>query len=365
MKYKRMFLTHEGRLVMKIAVLTGGTSTERDVSIVTSTNVCGALRKRGHNANMIDVFFGSDGFEDADTFFNADNDLDKEAERLHKLSAKVKDAVAERKSDNGMFFGPNVLDYCKKADIVFMGLHGENGENGKIQAAFDLLGIKYTGPGFLSSAISMDKSLTKKVIMPAGVPMPKGTELTKEERGKTVDIPLPLVVKPACGGSSVGVSIVYTHEELNNALDKAFELEDKLVIEEYIKGREFSVGVMGGKALPIVEIIPNGGVYDFEHKYDPNGAIEICPAELDEETTEKMQHIAELACKSAGIRTVSRVDELIKEDGSIYALEINTLPGMTPTSLLPKEAAAIGMSYEELCEKLIEISLDNIDKDKF
>ena len=264
-----------------------------------------------------------------------------------------------------MFFGPNVLDYCENADIVFMGLHGENGENGKIQATLDLLGIKYTGPGFLSSAISMDKSLAKKVLIPAGVPMPNGTEISKEDADRTVDIPLPLVVKPACGGSSVGVSIVYTQEELKKAIDEAFELEDKLVIEEYVKGREFSVGVMGGKALPIVEIIPNGGVYDFEHKYDPNGAIEVCPAELDEETTKKMQAIAELACKTAGIETVSRVDELLREDGNIYALEINTLPGMTPTSLLPKEAAAIGMSYEDLCQKLVEISLENFDTEKF
>ncbi len=350
---------------MIIAVLTGGTSTERDVSIVTSTNVCKALRKKGHDANVIDVFFGSDEYADAEAFFNTVSDLDAEAEKLHGLSANVKETIAKRKADNGMFFGPNVLDYCENADIVFMGLHGENGENGKIQATFDLLGIKYTGPGFLSSAISMDKSLAKKVLIPAGVPMPNGTEISKEDADRTVDIPLPLVVKPACGGSSVGVSIVYTQEELKKAIDEAFELEDKLVIEEYVKGREFSVGVMGGKALPIVEIIPNGGVYDFEHKYDPNGAIEVCPAELDEETTKKMQDIAELACKTAGIETVSRVDELLREDGNIYALEINTLPGMTPTSLLPKEAAAIGMSYEDLCQKLVEISLENFDTEKF
>ena len=222
---------------MKIAVLTGGTSTERDVSIVTSTNVCKALRKKGHDANVIDVFFGSDEYADAEAFFNTVSDLDAEAEKLHGLSANVKETIAKRKADNGMFFGPNVLDYCENADIVFMGLHGENGENGKIQATFDLLGIKYTGPGFLSSAISMDKSLAKKVLIPAGVPMPNGTEISKEDADRTVDIPLPLVVKPACGGSSVGVSIVYTQEELKKAIDEAFELEDKLVIEEYVKGR--------------------------------------------------------------------------------------------------------------------------------
>ena len=150
---------------MKIAVLTGGTSTERDVSIVTSTNVCKALRKKGHDANVIDVFFGSDEYADAEAFFNTVSDLDAEAEKLHGLSANVKETIAKRKADNGMFFGPNVLDYCENADIVFMGLHGENGENGKIQATFDLLGIKYTGPGFLSSAISVRALSMKSMLL--------------------------------------------------------------------------------------------------------------------------------------------------------------------------------------------------------
>ena len=345
---------------MEIVVLAGGTSTERDVSIVTATGVCKALREAGHKANVIDVFWGTDRYAESAVFFSDNNDLDKLKEKLHALTEKVPEELKRRKQEKGQFFGDNVIDFCKKADIVFMGLHGENGENGKVQATFDLMGIKYTGPGFLSSAISMDKDLTKKILVPYGVPMPKGIVLerstvTEEQKRKA---PIPCVVKPACGGSSVGVSIVNTEEEFEEALKESFKYEEKVVVEEYVKGREFSVGVIAGKALPVIEIIPEGGVYDYEHKYDPNGAKEVCPADLSDEVADKMKRYAELACEAVGIDTISRVDELLDADGNIFCLEINTLPGMTPTSLLPQEAAVLGLSYTDLCEKIVEVSLN-------
>lgn len=351
---------------MNIAVLAGGTSTERDVSLVTSVNVCKALRNLGHKANVIDVFYGTGEYETPDVFFTDDNDLDALGAHLKNLSGGVKDEVRNRKNIRGSFFGENVEKFCRAADVVFMGLHGENGENGKVQAAFDLLGIKYTGPGYLSSALSMDKAITKTMLTPAGIPMPAGEILMRDEPEENIgELPVPCVVKPACGGSSVGVTIAFTPEERDEAIKKAFELEEKILVEEYIKGREFSVGVCDGKALPVVEIIPEGGVYDFEHKYDPNGAKEICPAELPDEVADKMKHWAEKACEAVGITTYSRVDELIDEKGDIYCLEINTLPGMTPTSLLPKEAAAEGLSYEELVQKLIDVSLKNFNTESF
>lgn len=350
---------------MKVAVLAGGTSTERDVSVVTSVNVCKALRRLGHKANVIDVFYGTKDYEDPESFFTDDNDPDTLGEDLKALSGGIKDEIQKRKAADAPFFGEKVIDICRAADVVFMGLHGENGENGKIQASFDLLGIKYTGPGYLSSALSMDKDITKTVLVPAGIPMPEGVKLMRGETPEEKALPLPCVVKPACGGSSVGVAICYTPEEREEALKKAFGLEEKVLVERYIKGREFSVGVCEGKALPVVEIIPEGGVYDFEHKYDPDGAKEICPADLPEDVAAKMQYWAEKACEVVGIKTYSRVDELIGEDGSIYCLEINTLPGMTPTSLLPKEAAAQGLSYEELVQKLIDVSLKNFNTESF
>lgn len=352
---------------MKIAVLAGGTSTERNVSLVTSENVCKALRKLGHKANVIDVFYGTEDYKDTTAFFEDNNDLEKLAEGLKALSGGVKEEVSRRKEAGESFFGNMVVDICRAADVVFMGLHGENGENGKVQAAFDLLGVKYTGPGYLSSALSMDKAITKTMLTPVGIPMPEGEILLRHEPEENAkkNLPVPCVVKPACGGSSVGVTIAFTQEERDEAVKKAFELEEKILVEKYIKGREFSVGVCDGKALPVVEIIPEGGVYDFEHKYDPEGAKEICPAEVPEDVAAKMKHWAEKACEAVGITTYSRVDQLIDEKGDIYCLEINTLPGMTPTSLLPKEAAADGLSYEELVQKLIDISLKNFNTESF
>lgn len=256
------------------------------------------------------------------------------------------------------FFGDNVLELCQKADIVFMGLHGSNGEDGKIQAAFELMGIKYTGTDYISSAISMSKELTKKVLVPEGIPMPKGIALHKGH--KVEYVPFPCVVKPCCGGSSVGVSIVNSEEEFKRALTDAFSYEDNILVEEFIKGREFSVGVLNGKALPVIEIEPLDGFYDYKNKYKAGATKETCPANLPKEISEKMQRWAEKACETAGVTTYARVDELLNEDGDIYCLEINTLPGMTGTSLLPQEAAAVGMSYDELTKKIIEISLESI-----
>ena len=351
---------------MKVTVLAGGISTERDVSLVTSVKVCTALRKLGHKANVIDVFFGSDSYSDADEFFNDDNDLEKLGAQLKDKTDSVKDEVKNRKAKGEGFFGPCVLEFCKESDIAFMGLHGENGENGKVQAALDLAGVKYTGPGSLSSAICMDKDITKKLLVPEGIPMPGGVTLVRGENTVSdEEMPLPCVVKPACGGSSVGVTIARTPEERDLAVEEAFRLEEKVLVEEFVSGREFSVGVCDGEALPVIEIIPDGGVYDYEHKYDPNGAKEVCPAEIPEETARRMQYWAERACEAVGINTYSRVDELMNEKGEIYCLEINTLPGMTPTSLLPQEAAAVGMSYEELVQKLIDVSLEKSDGDNF
>ncbi len=351
---------------MKVTVLAGGTSTERDVSLVTSVMVCKALRKLGHKANIVDVFFGTEKYKNPDEFFEDDNNLDELGSDLKEKTADVSDEIKRRKVTGEEFFGPDVIEFCKAADIVFMGLHGENGENGKVQAALDLSGVKYTGPGSLSSALCMDKEITKKVLVAEGVPMPKGITLTRgEDTSAAKDVPLPCVVKPACGGSSVGVTIANTEEERSTAIKEAFALEKKVLVEEFIKGREFSVGVCDGKALPVIEIIPKGGIYDYAHKYDPDGAEEICPADLPKEISEKMQYWAEKACEAAEIDTYSRVDELLNDRGEIYCLEINTLPGMTPTSLLPQEAAAIGWSYEDLVQKIIDVSLKQYKDDAF
>ncbi|MGN0329029.1 MAG: D-alanine--D-alanine ligase [Lachnospira sp.] len=341
--------------MMKIVVLAGGTSSEREVSIVTSTKVCESLRKNGHDANMVDVFFGIED-ERIDNFFNEKNDLESLSEELKNKSKDVKNELKRRNENSESFFGNGVLELCKESDIVFIGLHGSNGEDGKIQAAFDLLGIKYTGTDYISSAISMSKDLTKKVLVSEGVPMPKGITL---EKGQKIEyVPYPCVVKPCCGGSSVGVSIVKSDEEFKKALDVAFSYENKVLVEEFVEGREFSVGVLDGKAFPVIEIEPVEGFYDYENKYKAGATKETCPADLPKEISERMQRWAEIACEAVGLKTYARVDELVNDEGEIYCLEINTLPGMTGTSLLPQEAAAVGISYDQLTQKIVDISLE-------
>ena len=264
-----------------------------------------------------------------------------------------------RKGSAEGFFGPNVLAICQSADIVFMGLHGEDGENGKVQAAFDLFGIRYTGSSSLSSAVSMNKGYTKRIFFADGVPTPKGFSVLKGDEPQDFSetgMEYPIVIKPASAGSSIGVSIVHGDDEYQEALDKAFAVDDEIVFEEYIKGREFAVGVIRYEALPVIEIAPIIGFYNYENKYKAGSTIETCPADLSEELTRKMQGYAVDAYNALRLNSYARIDMMMGEDGSMYCLEANTLPGMTPTSLLPQEAAAIGIDFAHLCEKLILVS---------
>lgn len=339
---------------MKIVVLAGGTSTERDVSIVSGTMVCKALREKGHQAILMDVFFGLKQIPEP--LFPEKYDVEEAAEGIKSHNDSLPEEIKVRRE----FFGPHVIEICQKADVVFMALHGANGEDGKVQAAFDLFGIPYTGTGYLSSAVSMDKGLTKQFFETHGVPTPKGILLVKNQTSVSLqecDLEFPVVVKPCCGGSSVGVSIADNQEEYEAALQAAFGYEDALIVEEYVKGREFSVGVVGGEAYPIIEIAPIEGFYDYTNKYKAGSTIETCPARLTEEQTRQMQEYAVLGAKALGIEGYCRLDFMMRGDGRMYCLEANTLPGMTPTSLLPQEAQAIGIDYPSLCEELIRLSL--------
>lgn len=345
---------------MNIVVLAGGTSTERLISIISGTGVCRALRAKGHNAVLLDIFCGDENALVSD-FFPAQYDVDKASAYMSSFNDKVESMARERKA----FFGPNVLEMCSKADVVFMALHGANGEDGRVQAALDLMGVKYTGAGYLSSAMAMDKTITKNMFIAGGVPTAKAYFI---ERGNAVETPAqqglryPVVVKPACGGSSVGITIAKDEEEFNQSVAIAFDLEPKAIVEEFIKGREFSVGVIDGKALPVIEIAPKNGWYDYKNKYEPGATVETCPAEITDEQTARMQRHAEQAMEAVGIEAYGRIDFIMTEDGSMYALEANTLPGMTATSLLPQEAAQVGIGYEDLCEHLIKVSLKKYNR---
>ena len=257
---------------MDIIVLAGGLSTERDVSFKTGSMVASALKENGHRVILLDVFMGySDKEENLDGIFDRADEISVKVDDIPEVAPDLAAVKASRKEQSPCFFGPNVIRMCQMADIVFMALHGENGENGKLQAAFDLLGVKYTGSDYLSSAIAMNKGMAKQLFASAGIPAPRGIAMKKENREDDVTklpLTLPCVVKPCCGGSSIGVTIVRDAAEFKKALDEAFHWEDELVIEEYVKGREFSVGVIEGKALPVIEIAPIQGFYDYKNKYN-------------------------------------------------------------------------------------------------
>lgn len=340
---------------MKVVVLAGGTSTERDVSLSSGSKIYKALKKNGHQAVLLDVYLGYTG-EDAESIFEKEEDWAKELGGIAEQNPDIEQIKAMRPDGDKNFFGPNVISVCQAADVVFMALHGENGENGKIQACFDLMGIKYTGTDYVSSAICMDKGLTKDIFSCYQIPTPFGTRVRKGQK-QEMEVPFPCIVKACCGGSSVGVSIAWQEAEFEAALAEAFKYDDEVIIEQYIKGREFSVGVMDGKALPVIEIAPLVGFYDYKNKYQAGSAVETCPAEISEEKTKEMQGYAEKAFKALRLKNYARMDFMMSEQGEIYCLEANTLPGMTPTSLLPQEAAAIGIDFGQLCEKIMEAAL--------
>ena len=241
-----------------------------------------------------------------------------------------------------------------------LGLHGADGEGGKVQAAFDLLGIRYTGTDFVSGALAMDKCLAKELFLQNGIPTPAGFRLKKgQEPGEGRQPKFPCVVKVSSGGSSIGVSIVQKEEDYQAALDDAFLYGDEVVVEEYIKGRELTCCVLDGKALPIVEIAPKEGFYDYKNKYQAGSTIEICPAPIGEESTRKIQKISERVFDALRLHKYARMDFMMDEAGNAYCLEANTLPGMTPTSLIPQEAAAVGISYDELCQKILDMAFED------
>ncbi len=339
---------------MKIVVLAGGTSTERDVSLSTGSMIYKALKSRDHQVVLLDVYLGYEG--EVAGIFDIEKDFASSFGAVKASNPDITQIKAMRKGDTDSFFGPNVLDICRMADIVFLALHGENGEDGKLQAAFDLMGIKYTGTDYTSSALAMDKAISKELFAFYHIPTPTGI---RAKKGQAFEWKLyPCIVKVCNGGSSVGVSIAKNASEMEAALADAFVYGNEVVIEQFIKGREFSVGVIDGKALPVIEIAPLVGFYDYKNKYQAGSAIETCPADLSTELTVRMQRIAEEVFIALRLKTYARMDFMLNEQGEIFCLEANTLPGMTPTSLLPQEAKVIGMDFPSLCEKIIEISLN-------
>ena len=349
---------------MKIVVLAGGLSPERNVSLSSGSMVCQALRDRGHQVALVDLFFGLEDHKgEPEELFNAP--IPDSFKKVSRQAPDLEQVRASRKWKDASAIGPGVLELCKKADVVYLGLHGACGEDGRIQAALDLLGVPYTGSGYLSSAIAMDKDLTKRLVADKVVtPRWMRVDLTEDQLdGLVEEVSLPAVIKPVDSGSSIGVFIANDKAELRHALEESVKLGGRVVIEQYIKGREIQVAVLNGKALPSIEITPKEGFYDYENKYQPGAALEVCPAPIPAEWEERIGKAAVAVFETVGLSVYARADFIVTEDGTPYFLEINTLPGMTPTSLVPQEAAAVGMDYGTLCETIIRSSLELRNKE--
>lgn len=340
---------------MDIVVLCGGYSTERDVSLKSGAMIASSLRRSGHRAVLIDAFFGYTG-----EYSNPKDIFEKTGEEaLSDITSEVPDLEELKKRRNqpgDSRLGANVMEICRAADIVFLALHGSDGEDGRLQAAFDIERIRYTGCGYLGSAIAMNKTAAKDMMRAHGIRVPEGRTIRRDEADKSAP-GFPCVVKPNTSGSSVGTSVVQDEREYLAALDFAFMYGDEAVVERYIKGREVDVGVIDGKALPPIEIRPKSGFFDYKNKYQDGMTDEICPTDFPEEVKAELMNTAVRVFKALYLDVYARMDFIVCEDGNIYCLEANTLPGMTPASLMPKEAAVMGISYDSLCNMIIEESL--------
>ncbi len=345
---------------MNIVVLAGGLSPERDVSLSTGTMVTNALRKKGHNAILLDLFFGMDPVSDPivrafdingflPPFSVPENEPDMAAIR------------AARKSGFSDEIGNGVLELCRAADLTFLALHGGVGENGSLQSFFDLSQVKYTGSPSEGCALAMDKSVSKSLFRSEGIPTADWAVARKGVPFDTAHFPVPCVVKPNSGGSSIGVVIVRERAQLKRAIEEGFAYEDELIVEEYVSGLELSAGMIGNNgditALPLIEIVPKHGFYDYQHKYQAGWTDEIVPARISPELTQKVQELSKKAYRTLKLGVYARIDFLLTRDGEAFCLEANTLPGMTPTSLLPQEAQHAGLDYPALCETIVNLSL--------
>lgn len=342
---------------MKVVVLAGGLSPERDVSLSSGSLIANALIENGHKVFLLDLYKGIDEISE-DLF------IDLKSEKRFSYDVKRSEPDLEglkREVNNGKsLIGKNVLEMCLNADAVFLALHGDIGENGKLQALFDCYGIVYTGTPYIGSLLAMDKDIAKQIMVQNNIRTADWQKVNVENFYQE-HLEFPCVIKPCSAGSSIGVSIVNNTAELLNAIDSVRKYEKTMIIEKLIRGREFSIGVLAGKALPIIEIIPKEGFYDYKNKYQPGFTKEVCPAELDEKITKNLQEAALEVHKALRLGTYARIDFILDEDNEAFCLEANTLPGMTPTSLLPQEAAANGIAFNDLCEMILELAVRGDD----
>jgi D-alanine-D-alanine ligase len=325
---------------VKIAVLFGGTSEERDVSIASAAQIIPVLRALGHQVFAVDTATGR-------------LDSSQERQLLSAAVAPVPPSATEiaRVRHGAMTLSTSTFDF-RDADVVFLALHGGAGEDGRIQALLDLAGLAYTGSNHIASAAAMDKDLSKRLFRSVGVPTPDWlmAPAASDEVGRSLG--WPAIVKPNKQGSTVGLSVVREAAELQDAVDRALRFDDEVMIERFIPGREFTVGILDGLALPVGEIIPPGDVFDYESKYQTGGAREVFPAVIAAEESALLQEFARRVHRVLKLGAYSRTDFRRDPAGEFWCLEANSLPGMTATSLLPQAAKAAGIGFPELLDRI-------------
>jgi D-alanine-D-alanine ligase len=329
---------------LRITVLLGGTSSERDVSLASGIRIVQALRERGHEVAAVDTAHGqlSAGEEARLLGGGVVKTIPPDPAALARLNAAV----------------PATLRALPPTDVVMIALHGGQGEDGTLQALLDLTGVAYTGSGHLASALAMDKDLSKHLFRAAGVPTPDWLMAPAAVDAVARELGFPVIVKPSKQGSTVGLSVVKDPAQYESAVEEAYRHDDEVMIERFIPGRELTVGILGEEALPVGEIIPEHEIYDYECKYTPGMAREEFPARLSEDQTRTVQRHALSAFRALKLSGCARIDFRLSPDGIFYCLEANTLPGMTQLSLIPQAAAAAGIPFPELCERIVALALE-------
>lgn len=332
----------------RIAVLTGGSTPERTVALAGAAKVSAALRARGYDVTVFD------------TIEPCPLDAELERQRLGRAVGTRPPSLAElRELEAREDLPALVAGDLGSHDAVFLVLHGRQGEGGDVQELLEAAGVAFTGSDTRSSRLAMDKDESKRRFRDAGIPTPNW--LTWPARQSDIEeLGLPLIVKPSRVGSTVGLTLMSDLFDLDSAVGKALTFDDQVILEQFLPGREYTVGVLDGQALGVGEIVAPDVIFDFHSKYTPGRAQELFPAEIDQDLEDRFRELALAAHEALGLRDFSRVDFRLDARDSPYCLEVNTLPGMTPTSLLPQSAAVFGISFEDLCERMIRLALKRL-----
>jgi D-alanine-D-alanine ligase len=333
---------------MRVTVITGGATAERAVAFAGAAQVVAALRSRGHDVYVVDLAGGL--LNDAD-----------EARLLVGVSGPPVPPTPELRQSERRMLSEELaaLPVVRGADVVFPVVHGGPGEGGILQALLDVIGVPYTGSGPLASALAVDKDLSKRLFRAAGVPVPAWFMAPVSSEDISTALGWPVIVKPSKQGSTVGLTLVKQAKDLDAAIAEAGRHDDEVLAEQFIPGRELTVGVLGDVPLPVGEIIPRHELFDYECKYTPGMSEEVFPAKLDAKRARQLQELALTAHRSLKLGGYSRVDFRLSPDGDMFCLEANNLPGMTATSLFPQAARAAGFEYAEMCERICRLARNN------